>query len=1054
MFRILLIITIFYFNLSVGIASKDAHQFTSLFFKSTEKVLIPDINDGYGVAFRDINNDNLPDIYLVCFRGLNRLLINPGNGKSFLDATIESGLGGNLMPLKIFNLELGSAVADFDNDNDPDVLIVGWGNSTSFFRNEGNLQFDIHTRRLDINFPKDFNTAIAGDINNDGDLDIYLTDEHYTNRLLLNEGNSIFKDITRISGLEFNGVSQGAAFCDIDNDGDLDLYVTNWFDRDIFYKNIGGSKFVSAGMDIEVCVNKINTNAVSFADLDNDGDFDFFVTNRQGRNYLYLNNTQEGDSLWQFSEVSREASLIDSSVSYGSVIADFNNDGWQDIFVTNIGPNQFYINKKNGTFQKVYEDSFSKKSQTKGYSTGAAYADYDQDGDLDLFVANKDTFCLLYTNGTNNNSFIKFDVHGISSNYDAIGTRVELYKRGKIGDKQYLLGSREISGGSGYLSTNELVVHFGLDTVKIVDARFIFPSGEVVDQTKLLAGKLYEIDEYSPLLTTAFLSFQYLRHMILKPFFVNQLILVLLFIAFAVIFIRLGLNRYQWNPKTATTYMTGFFLLVLIVITSMKELDLLQILVVIDSLTVIFMIIFIINSERFRKLRLSRGKYRTVLIDLSNQLVKIHDDEQLIKSVTENIIKHTVYNQCCLLVIDEELKKITDLVSDGEKISNKEINGISILPIFINNLRDQFYIERKNNVKFDLIFSLLRADIIFSIRHNKDLYGMLSLGSQNTTIELSVEDKALYGSLTNQLAITLENNKYIRQSNEMVEKLTAAKVREKYLQELEQANTALDVKNQELQKLYDELKNTQAQLIQSEKMSSLGQLVAGISHELNNPIGYIYSNSNQLKNYINRIQEYISSAALQKELTEILPDIKNLIEDTVSGSQAVKELVDNLRRFSHLDQAKWQKVDLHESIESSLKILKSQLKNRIQVHKKYGIKNLVECNPGQINQVLLNILANAAQSIEDTGNIWIETKEENVYFVIEVRDDGKGMSKETLSKIFDPFFTTKDVGEGTGLGLSISYSIIKNHLGTIEAKSEMNKGSVFRIKLPQKRDHN
>jgi len=183
-------------------------------------------------------------------------------------------------------------------------------------------------------------------------------------------------------------------------------------------------------------------------------------------------------------------------------------------------------------------------------------------------------------------------------------------------------------------------------------------------------------------------------------------------------------------------------------------------------------------------------------------------------------------------------------------------------------------------------------------------------------------------------------------------------------------------------------------------------------------------------------------------LNYVLPDVKGLIEDTLSGSKIVKELVDNLRRFSHLDQAKKQNVDIHEGIESSLKILNSQIKNRIKIHKDYKAAKKVECNPGQINQVLLNILSNASQSIKNEGNIWIDTGEKNDYLFIKIKDDGKGIKEEDLEKIFDPFFTTKDVGEGTGLGLSISYSIIKNHNGTIKVESDENKGSSFSILLP------
>ena len=291
----------------------------------------------------------------------------------------------------------------------------------------------------------------------------------------------------------------------------------------------------------------------------------------------------------------------------------------------------------------------------------------------------------------------------------------------------------------------------------------------------------------------------------------------------------------------------------------------------------------------------------------------------------------------------------------------------------------------------------------------------------------------------------------------MIKKLTEAEVREKYLKELEVTNAVLDSKNQDLQKLYDELKNTQAQLIHSEKMASLGQLVAGISHELNNPIGFIYANVKQLKSYTDKIEKFAhsldpkfvtSEEAKNIKIESILPDLKNLIDDTIHGSQMVKNLVDNLRKFSHLDQAQWKEVDIHQGIESSLMILNPELKHRIKVKKDFKANRLIECNPGQINQVFLNLLSNAAQAIEGEGTIIIKTKEDDNNLYVHISDTGSGIPTKLLSKIFDPFFTTKDVGKGTGLGLSISYSIIKNHNGRIEVESKIDTGSTFTLILP------
>jgi signal transduction histidine kinase len=351
----------------------------------------------------------------------------------------------------------------------------------------------------------------------------------------------------------------------------------------------------------------------------------------------------------------------------------------------------------------------------------------------------------------------------------------------------------------------------------------------------------------------------------------------------------------------------------------------------------------------------------------------------------------------------------------------------------------------------------LNSEILLAIERDSRMFGILSLGTQSTIPSLQKDDIDLFLSITSQMAIALENNEYIRRSTELIKKLTEAEVREKYLKELEATNKQLDSKNQDLQKLYNELKNTQAQLIHSEKMASLGQLVAGISHELNNPIGFIYSNIKQLNLYTNKIEHFIqkyNKAFKDKQVNEveqieeILPDIKNLIEDTINGSQMIKELVDNLRSFSHLDQAKWSLVDIHEGIESSIKILLSQFKEKIKINKKFNAKGVIECNPGQLNQVFLNLLANAAQAVKAKGNIWIETSDEHGQIKIEIRDDGEGMPDEILGKIFDPFFTTKDVGEGTGLGLSISYSIVKNHGGRLNVKSQLGEGSIFTITLP------
>jgi signal transduction histidine kinase len=1024
-----------------------------MFTNVTTNTFLPVISDAYGVSFRDINNDGFPDLYVVCFRNLNRLLLRDSTSNTFRDATILSGLGGNLMPGKLSNLELGTVVADFNNNENKEVIIAGWNYTTRLFTKQKEINYRSYLYNLKIKNRHDFNGVITGDVDNDGDLDLFFTDEHFTNRLFINRGNAVFDDETKKRGLVYNAISQGASFGDVDNDGDLDLYVANWHNVDLFYRNTGNGYFEDTNPDIEVCKKKISTNAVTFADINNDGTLDFFVTSREGRNFLYSNHTEYNDTNWIFNDVTFSYNLYDSSTSYGSVIADFTNDGWQDIYITNIGANQFYLNKNGKSFEKVFEENLGDSRKSKGYSTGAAYADYDLDGDLDLFVSNKDTFCLLYTNPINDSSFIKFRIHGISSNRDAIGTRIELYQNNHISDNNYLIAAREISGGSGYLSLNDLVVHFGLDTISIVDARIIFPSKNTVLLFSLQNGKLYDVYEYTGLARFIILSYNYFILLVRDMSFWYHAFLLILFVLFTFTFIRFGLKRYKWSSVSATGFVSGYFLITLIIIIVLNQVGLIYILMALNFVSLLFIIIYLLLSERIRKLYLSRKKYRSVLVDLINQIIRIRDDDELINTVVLSIFKNSHFDKICLFLFDQQSNQISNISSKGIKIDKERLH------LLINK---DFYSKDFGNVAYQEIFrsnsnkeliEKLEADVFFPISHEKVNYGMLFLGTADSNYKLKDEDIELYSSLTNQIAITLENNDYIRKSNELVKKLTESKVKEKYLQKLEESNKILDSKNKELQKLYDELKSTQSQLIQSEKMSSLGQLVAGISHELNNPIGFIYSNSNQLHNYINRVELVLKDSENNNQgfiddVKDVLPDVKSLIEDTLSGSKIVKELVDNLRRFSHLDQAKKQNVDIHEGIESSLKILHSQLKHRIKVHKNFKATKTIDCNPGQINQVLLNIISNAAQSIEKEGNIWIDTGEENNYLFIKIKDDGKGIKKEDQEKIFDPFFTTKPVGEGTGLGLSISYSIIKNHNGKIEVKSEMGRGAIFKIMLP------
>ncbi len=272
------------------------------------------------------------------------------------------------------------------------------------------------------------------------------------------------------------------------------------------------------------------------------------------------------------------------------------------------------------------------------------------------------------------------------------------------------------------------------------------------------------------------------------------------------------------------------------------------------------------------------------------------------------------------------------------------------------------------------------------------------------------------------------------------------------------AQKALKDNIKKLEDANSEIRETQAKLVHAAKMASLGQLVAGIAHELNNPISFIYSNMSHLRDYSDKLIQLAKAAEKKIDLSKekedfefdyITEDLPKLIKSCEDGARRTRDIVVGLRNFSRLEEAKVKEVDLHEGIDSTLALLDGEFKGRIEIQKDYGHLPKVLCYPSQLNQVFMNILSNAGQAIEGEGRIKITTKMSGKNQVtIIIQDSGKGMSQEVQEKIFDPFFTTKDISAGTGLGMSISYGIVQKHGGEISVSSSQGKGTTFTITLP------
>ena len=272
-------------------------------------------------------------------------------------------------------------------------------------------------------------------------------------------------------------------------------------------------------------------------------------------------------------------------------------------------------------------------------------------------------------------------------------------------------------------------------------------------------------------------------------------------------------------------------------------------------------------------------------------------------------------------------------------------------------------------------------------------------------------------------------------------------------------------RHDELQRTYHRLASTQEQLLQSEKMASIGQLAAGVAHEINNPIGYVHSNLGTLREYCGALVALVEAYAAQlpddggdsplRQLRErldidfILGDLPQLLDESREGIERVTKIVQDLKEFSHVGRDEQMRpADLHKGLDSTLNIVWNELKYKVQLEKHYGALPPVECHATELNQVFMNLLINAGQAIAERGTIVLATGVDEGHVWVSIADSGCGIPEDALQRIFDPFFTTKPIGRGTGLGLAIAYRIVAKHHGRIEVQSRPGFGTTFRVVLP------
>jgi hypothetical protein len=444
---------------------------------------------GRGVAFADINNDGLVDLYVSNKGGANKLFLNKGNGR-FEDITAKAGKG-----IDHPGFSMGSVFGDYDNDGYADLYLATGGQSQAetnrLFRNNGDNTFTDVTEKAGVGLKAFTNSASFVDYDNDGWLDIFCANygDGQKNILYRNNGNGTFSDVTDTAGVGDRSSSWIGVWADVNNDNFPDLYVVNGRsplgEPNKLYLNNRNGTFTEVAQQAGVDDPNWGMGA-AFADIDNDGDLDLFVSNYVGLHNLYLN-----DGKGNFTAASDRIKGSHAGCGKGTTFGDIDHDGDLDFYQGDCKlANQLYINDGKGTFTNHTSKQPLLKCETVR-SKGTAFADIDNDGDLDLYVVNWGAPNKLFKNTRDDKNWLKVKLTGTVSNRDAYGSKVKIFESGK----KALLSLREIRSSSGFSAQEPKVVHFGLDAAKKYDVVAIFPSGIEAKIFGIKTGQTIEIFE-------------------------------------------------------------------------------------------------------------------------------------------------------------------------------------------------------------------------------------------------------------------------------------------------------------------------------------------------------------------------------------------------------------------------------------------------------------------------------------------------------------------------------------------------------------------------------
>jgi len=457
------------------------------------------------------------------------------------------------------------------------------------------------------------------------------------------------------------------------------------------------------------------------------------------------------------------------------------------------------------------------------------------------------------------------------------------------------------------------------------------------------------------------------------------------------------------------------------------------------SVTFLFFAILAFNPLRDRLQSLvdrvfdrDRSGYRDAVREISEAMVSMLSLDEVVDRLLEAVTESMGTERAMVLLLEDATQRLRPSAWRGEF----EADALRLELAIDHPVGKHLWMRRQELTRLDFddagdpeardscrdVFDVLEVELLVPILFGVDLLGVIAVGRKLSGEGLGADDRQLLRTLANQSAIAIENAKAF--------------------DEIAKLNETLEARVDERTR---ELRDTQAQLMQSEKMRSLGQLVAGVAHELNNPIGFVHANLQLLEGYVVKL---IAAQERGDGAERVREAISKLLLRSREGTQRVKDIVQDLRTFSRMDQAELGDADLNEEIERTLALMEPRFKAGIRVERDFGALPRVRCLPGQLNQVFMNLVMNACDALDGKGRIVVRTRPTSDGVSLCFQDDGPGIPAEHRERIFEPFFTTKPVGKGTGLGLSISHGIIERHGGRMLVECPDGGGTRFQIELP------